>query len=81
MLRHLATYDNNLKGGEAQIHYDPSDETFHIAYINADGEKFFTEHFPDKSVHYVKDAAENWTLGIKILEHTNCGSPDCCGEC
>lgn len=32
-----------------------------------DNEPFQTELFPDKSQSYVESAAENWTLGIKIL--------------
>ena len=28
---------------------------------------FFTEDFPQKSINYVEDAAENWALGIKKL--------------
>lgn len=32
-----------------------------------DNEPFQTELFPDKSQAYVESAAENWTLGIKIL--------------
>ena len=29
--------------------------------------KFFSESFVGKSIYYVEDAAENWTLGIKKL--------------
>ena len=28
---------------------------------------FYSESFPGKSVHYVRSAADNWTLGIKKL--------------
>jgi hypothetical protein len=32
------------------------------------GENVFKEErFPGKSIHYVEDAAENWSLGIKKL--------------
>ena len=29
---------------------------------------FFREDFPNNSIGYVEDAAENWSLGIKKLE-------------
>ena len=33
----------------------------------AGGNKFYTETFPGKSVHFVEDAAENWALNVKVL--------------
>lgn len=42
------------------------DHMFVIEYYN-NGIKFHTEEYPNASVHYVEDAAENWTLGIKKL--------------
>jgi hypothetical protein len=45
-----------------------------VGYISGDSgwkaEKFFVEDFPDKSMRYVEDAAENWALGIKKLEES-----------
>lgn len=38
-----------------------------IHYYNAAGNLFRTQNFPGKSVRYVEDAAENWTLGIGLL--------------
>jgi len=35
-----------------------------------DDSVFKTETYPGKSVHYVEDAAENWALGIKVLNET-----------
>jgi hypothetical protein len=29
---------------------------------------FFEESFPNNSISYVEDAAENWALGIKKLK-------------
>ena len=43
------------------------DRMFIVEYYN-NGTKFHTEEYPDKSIHYVEDAAENWALGIKKLE-------------
>jgi len=41
--------------------------THKIDYYDINGEFVQSEHFPNKSVYYVEDAAENWTLGIKVL--------------
>jgi hypothetical protein len=40
----------------------------YIKYFNEAGVVFFREEFPNKSMHYVEDAAENWAKGIKKLE-------------
>jgi len=54
--------------GWAEIHLDNKDESLYIKYFNEGGVVFFTEEFPNKSMHYVEDAAENWANGIKKLE-------------
>lgn len=43
-----------------------NDTTFFIEYVK-DGSVFKTESFPGKSLRYVEDAAENWAIGIKVL--------------
>lgn len=40
---------------------------YSITYKDKDGFRLGTEDFPFKSLQYVEDAAENWTLGIKVL--------------
>jgi len=40
---------------------------FSITYKDASGTRLTTEDFKYKSLRYVEDAAENWTLGIKQL--------------
>jgi hypothetical protein len=40
---------------------------FSITYKDPDGNRIATEDFPFKALRYVEDAAENWTLGIKLL--------------
>jgi hypothetical protein len=40
---------------------------YSITYKDKDGVRLGTEDFPFKSLQYVEDAAENWTLGIKVL--------------
>ena len=41
---------------------------FYIKYFDNNKKQFYTEDFPNKSLRYVEDAAENWVLGIKKLE-------------
>jgi len=43
-----------------------NDNIFVIEYVK-DGNVFQTESFPGKSLRYVEDAAENWAIGIKVL--------------
>ena len=51
--------------GSAQVHKKRGVNEFFILYLNGEGERLGVEHFPEKSIHYVEDAAENWVLGIK----------------
>jgi len=54
--------------GWCEIHLDSKDESLYIKYFDEGGHRFFTEEFPNKSMHYVQDAADNWASGIKKLE-------------
>lgn len=54
--------------GWAEIHLDSKDESLYIKYFNEAGIVVLREEFPNKSMHYVDDAAENWANGIKKLE-------------
>lgn len=38
-------------------------ETLSVDFYEND-EYIWTIEYPDKSIHFVEDAAENWTLGI-----------------
>ena len=40
---------------------------FSITYKDPNGVRLMQEDFPYKALGYVEDAAENWTLGIKLL--------------
>tara|TARA_B100000131_G_scaffold89255_1_gene86038 strand:+ start:3471 stop:3716 length:246 start_codon:yes stop_codon:yes gene_type:complete len=53
-----------------EIHVDYKEEMFYIKYYkNKDATGFFhLEEFPNKSLHYVEDAAINWCNGIKKIE-------------
>ena len=54
--------------GRAEVHKNIEEHSSFIRYYDNTNTLFFTEEFPNKSIHYVEDAAENWALGIKKLE-------------
>ena len=59
-------------GGVAKVYQvinamDGEHSFFSITYKDATGSRIQTEDFPYKSLRFVEDAAENWTLGIKQL--------------
>jgi len=68
MGRKLSTHYPSKGKGWCEIHLDSKNEMFYIKYIDDTGRTFFVEDFPNKSMHYVTDAAENWCSGIKKLE-------------
>jgi len=68
MGKKISTYYPDVGKGWAEIHIDAKEELLYIKYFNEGGASFFTEEFPNKSMQYVQDAAENWALGIKKLE-------------
>jgi hypothetical protein len=41
---------------------------FSITFKDPHGNRIMREDFPYKALHYVEDAAENWTKGIKLLK-------------
>ena len=64
----ISTHLANDGRGKAEVHFDFKSELAYIQYFDYNGRLFFTEEFPDKSLRYVEDAAENWALGIKKLD-------------
>jgi hypothetical protein len=67
MGKHLSTYYSDDEKGYCEIHFSFKDEMAYIKYYDENNKQFFLEEFPDKSLRYVEDAAENWALGIKSL--------------
>lgn len=63
----LSSYVKETPDGEyrAEIHQRASG--YIVEYFKPTGEKFKTEDFSTKSIHYVTDAVENWIGGIKTL--------------
>ncbi len=71
MGKKISTYYADLpENGYCEIHADFKEELFYIKYYDDNDKQFFTEDFPNKSMRYVEDAAENWALGIKKLEYS-----------
>ena len=67
-MRKISTYYANDGRGRAEVHFDFKSELAYVQYFDDNGRLFFTEEFPDRSLHYVEDAAVNWAIGIKKLE-------------
>jgi hypothetical protein len=53
--------------GWCQLFLNSKEEFFYIKYYNEVDKFIQDEEFPNKSLRYVEDAAENWCLGIKKL--------------
>lgn len=68
MERKLSTYYSDHDEGYCEIHFDFKEELAYIKYFDNNGKQFFEEEFPNNSLRYVEDAAENWALGIKKLD-------------
>ena len=68
-MKHITTHiKEGSEGPRAEV-FEVKDGTYGIRYFMGIGDTnpFKTEMFEDKHVSYVEDAAENWALGIKIL--------------
>ena len=68
MGRKLSTFYSDRDRGYCEVHVDLKNEMFYIKYFDDNNRQFFVEDFPNKSLQYVNDAAENWALGIKKIE-------------
>lgn len=69
MGRKLSTYYADIpENGYCEVHFDYKEEYAYVKYFDGNNKMFYTEDFKGKSIRYVEDAAENWALGIKILE-------------
>ncbi len=73
MSRSISTFYADDNKGKAVVSYNAKEEAFEIDYFDANNKHFFYESYPNKSIRYVEDAAENWALGIKKLEETENG--------
>lgn len=67
MGKRISTYYSDDDKGYCEVHVDFKEERFYIKYFDDTGKQFYTEDFMGKTIRYVEDAAENWSLGIKTL--------------
>lgn len=68
MERKLSTYYSDNNKGYVEVYFNFKEEYPFIRYYTNEGRLFYTEDFPEKTIRYAEDAAENWALGIKKLE-------------
>jgi len=69
MGRKLSTYYHDNGEDYCEIHIDFKEELLYIKYWRGNDSKWMhKEEFPNKSLRYVEDAAENWALGIKKID-------------
>lgn len=59
------TYISEEGSGRAEI--KKNDSGYYIMYFDQGGRPFASETFYENSIHYVRDAAENWAKGLKTL--------------
>lgn len=68
MGKKISTYYRNDETGYCEIHVDLKEEYFYVKYYKKDAATWFhVEDFNGKSLRYVEDAAENWSLGYKEI--------------
>lgn len=64
----ISTYfKENTQAARAEVMRNEAGQYYYIDYYDAGGNKFYTETFPEKSLHFVEDAAENWSNNMKVL--------------
>jgi|TARA_B100001094_G_C17473264_1_gene458436 hypothetical protein len=61
----ISTYWRDSDNSTAKV-YKKVDEKCTIQYYSNLGVLLGSESFPDKTLRYHEDAAENWALGIKL---------------
>jgi hypothetical protein len=67
MGKKLSTYYSDNGNDYCEIHFSYKEEHAYIKYFTDGGIKYFEESFPNNSLRYVEDAAENWALGHKDI--------------
>lgn len=64
-------FKENAQSARAEVMRNDAGDYYYIDYYDSAGNKFYTETFPGKSIHFVEDAAENWASNVKVL-HGQC---------
>ncbi len=58
-------YSDEPPTGYCKVWYNAKEELFGIDWFNEDDQKIASEEYPNKSMHFVESAAENWSHGVK----------------
>ena len=66
-MQHISMFYNEDANPKHRAEVVNEDGIYSIRYYDPRGVLFKTESFEGKALNYVEDAAENWTLGIKVL--------------
>jgi len=66
-MRHISNFYKEDANPKHRAEIINENDVYKIHYYNIHGELFKTESFEGKSWNYVRDAAENWASGIKVL--------------
>lgn len=64
---YVTTIYKEDNGGRARADIIKGEDGYVIEYFDSRGELIKTEPHPGKSQSWAEDAAENWALGIKLL--------------
>ena len=62
-VKEISTYYKEDNKGKAVVCVNTKEELTFVNYYNEKDEFIKTTAFPDKSIRYAEDAAENWSLG------------------
>lgn len=71
MRKEISTFFSDTQNGyraDIVTHIKEDSYLYCIEYFNDKNELFYVEEFPNNSLQYVEDAAENWCMGIKKLQ-------------
>ena len=63
----ISSYFKEETDGKMRADVIMAEGYYQIRYYDLSGECFKSEDFKGKSLRFVEDAAENWTMGIKTL--------------
>ncbi len=67
MGKKLYTIESERTSNYCEVHMNFKEEFAYIEFYHVNG-KMKMEEFKGKSLGYVSDAAENWSVGIKKVE-------------
>lgn len=63
----ISTYYKEESEGRTRAEVVKDAGSYRIDFYDVQGNLMQSELYPGKSIHFVESAAENWTMGIKVL--------------